>query len=67
MALRRSEYIIGTPQDWAALDPVLTNHQLGIEEPDWRIKIGDGVTTYSQLDFVTTGIEGYDEIDGGTP
>lgn len=67
MAIRRAEYLIGTAADWAASNPIVPKGQLAVETPANAIKIGDGVTRYDQLDFVTTGTGAYDLIDGGTP
>ena len=67
MAIRRAEYLAGTHADWTSLNPILPRGQLAVEVPANAIKIGDGVTPYNALDFVTSGSGEFDEIDGGKP
>jgi hypothetical protein len=65
--IRRSEYLVGTEADWAIVNPVVQKGQLAVVTPINAIKIGDGVSRFDTLDFVTTGTGEYDQIDGGTP
>ncbi|WP_439539461.1 hypothetical protein [Sphingomonas sp.] len=43
----------GTAAEWAADDPILKVRELGIETDTRRIKIGDGVTPWSGLDYLS--------------
>jgi hypothetical protein len=42
----------GTAAQWAAADPVLGDGEMGIDKTNAIIKIGDGVTPWSQIDLV---------------
>lgn len=67
MAIRRSEYLIGTQAEWSKVNPILSTGQMAVVAGTNAIKIGDGTTRYDDLDFVTTGTGEYDQIDGGRP
>lgn len=52
--LARMQQLFGTTADWAANDIVLGSGELGLElDTDGRVsgKVGDGVKTYSNLDY----------------
>lgn len=44
----------GTAAEWAAADPVLLAGELGAETDTDKIKIGNGVDVYSDLDYLST-------------
>jgi len=48
----------GTTAQWAAADPVLLTAEIGVDTDIKRMKIGDGITPWSQLKF-----EGGEEIE----
>lgn len=43
----------GTAAQWTVANPILANRQLGVETDKRRIKIGDGVTAWTSLDYAT--------------
>lgn len=52
---KRMSQLIGTTADWAANDIVLGNGEIGMELSAGvvRLKVGDGVKTFSSLDYAT--------------
>lgn len=64
MSFRRAEYIIGTTEDWV-VNPVLPDGQLAADTDANSLKIGDGITPWDDLDYITAdpfiGV-----IDGGS-
>lgn len=42
----------GTADEWIAANPVLDEGEPGVEMPDGLLKIGDGATKWSSLDYV---------------
>lgn len=65
MAIRRSEYLIGTDAEWAAQNPVLSKGQLAVSTPGNYMKFGDGVTRYVALPYASSSPTG--PFDGGNP
>jgi len=54
-----------TAANWTSADPVLAQGEMGIERDTGKVKLGDGVTTWENLDYAPlTGVT--EEIDGGT-
>ncbi|GHU73432.1 hypothetical protein AGMMS49992_11970 [Clostridia bacterium] len=47
----------GTAARMAANNPVLKNRELGVETDTRRIKIGNGSTTWNNLDYIATGTQ----------
>lgn len=66
MAVRRSEYLVGSEADWAAQNPVLKMGQLALSTPNNRMKFGDGVTPYASLPYASTGSGITGPLDGGS-
>lgn len=62
-----------TAAEWTAADPVLAERELALETDTGKIKIGDGATSWTSLDY--SGLPGpqgpsgesVGTIDGGTP
>ena len=53
-----------TAANWTAADPVLAQGEMGLESDTRLFKIGDGVSTWSELDYSPlTGVP--TTIDGG--
>jgi hypothetical protein len=52
--LKRMVQLRGSPADWAVADPVLLEGEVALEQDANRprLKIGDGVRTYSQLPYL---------------
>lgn len=40
--------------NWSEVDPVLSDGEPGYDKTSKRLKIGDGVTPWSQLNYVTS-------------
>lgn len=54
-----------TAANWTSADPVLAQGEVGIERDTGKAKLGDGVTTWENLDYALgTGVT--EEIDGGS-
>ena len=54
-----------TASNWTSADPVLAQGELGVENDTGKVKLGDGVKSWSQLDYAPlTGAP--DEIEGGS-
>ena len=54
-----------TAANWAAADPILAQGEMGLESDTRLFKIGDGESTWSELEYgPLTGIP--NTIDGGT-
>lgn len=54
-----------TASNWTSADPVLALGEMGIESDTKKVKLGDGVNNWSDLDYAPlTGTP--DEIDGGS-
>lgn len=54
-----------TAANWTSADPVLAQGEFGIENDTGKVKLGDGVSTWSELDYAPlTGTP--EEIEGGT-
>jgi len=54
-----------TAANWTSADPVLAQGEMGIERDTGRVKLGDGVTAWENLDYAP--LQGVaEEIDGGS-
>jgi len=54
-----------TASNWTSADPVLAQGELGVENDTGKVKLGDGVNSWSQLDYAPlTGTP--EEIEGGS-
>jgi hypothetical protein len=54
-----------TAANWSSTNPILAQGEMGIETDTRLFKIGDGVNTWSELQYgPLTGLP--DSIDGGT-
>lgn len=42
-----------TANNWSSRNPILAEGELGIKTPAGKIKIGDGVTTWNSLPYLT--------------
>ena len=58
--LRRDE-----AADWTLKNPVLEDGEPGFEKDTLKLKIGDGVTPWNQLDYLASGNGGPIIVDGG--
>lgn len=67
MAIRRSDVLVGTAAEWASVNPILGRGQMGVDSTTGGIKIGNGSTRWSALEFEGANIENDGVIDGGTP
>ena len=54
----------GTADEWETVDPVLAVAEMGIETDTKLFKIGDGIHTWTELDY--GGLKGYDGSAGYT-
>ena len=50
--LRRRQERVDTAANWASANPVLLDGELGYDKTADRMKVGDGVSAWSALDFV---------------
>ena len=50
--------------NWTSSDPILAQAELGIESDTGRIKLGDGVSSWSELSYAPLA-DTPTEIDGG--
>ena len=54
-----------TASNWTSADPILAQGEFGIESDTSKVKLGDGVTSWSGLGYAPlTGTP--EEIDGGS-
>lgn len=53
-----------TAANWTAADPILAQGEMGLETDTRLFKIGNGVDTWSELEYGAVGLP--DTIDGGT-
>jgi hypothetical protein len=51
--IRRKEYQFGKKEDWETLNPRLNVGDLAVSYPDGGIKVGDGESSYNELDSIT--------------
>jgi len=54
-----------TASNWTSADPVLAQGEFGIENDTGKVKLGDGVNSWSQLDYAPLA-GAPDEIEGGS-
>jgi hypothetical protein len=45
----------GTSTEWAAKNPILAAGELGVDTTQSKIKLGDGITAWNSLDYITSG------------
>jgi hypothetical protein len=55
----------GSSAEWAELDPIIATNEIVYDRSRNSIKIGDGVTRYSELPFINSGGV-LTDIDGGS-
>jgi len=53
-----------TAANWSSANPILAQGEMGIETDTKLFKIGDGVNTWSELEYGAVGLP--DSIDGGS-
>ena len=56
-ARQRQKY--DTSTNWASKNPVLLAGELGIESDTKKMKVGDGVTNWNTLDYISVDLSGY--------
>lgn len=56
----------GTAAEWTTADSVLADAEIGVESDTGKIKIGDGVTTWTALAYFTGGGAGSGDVVGPT-
>ena len=52
----------GTASDWTSVNPVLAGGEIGFETNTGKLKIGDGTTSWSSLDYVASDAPAVGEI-----
>ena len=74
MAFARIQIRRDTAADWTTADPILTDGEMGYETDTGKMKIGDGSTVWTSLDYADLGYSlefgdtAWHEIgDGGEP
>lgn len=45
-----------TSENWGSANPVLASGEFGYETDTGKLKVGNGATTWSQLDYVTADV-----------
>ncbi len=45
-----------TAANWASANPILASGEFGYETDTGKLKVGNGTTTWSQLDYVTADV-----------
>ena len=45
---------VDTFSDWSSLNPILARGQSGYEIDSGKLKIGDGISNWNDLDYVTS-------------
>lgn len=53
-----------TAAAWTTANPILTSAEVGVETDTGMFKVGDGVTAWTALDYVLSGVEGMVVHDG---
>ena len=46
----------GTASEWTESNPILASGEFGYETDTGMLKVGNGTTTWSQLDYVTADV-----------
>ena len=49
----RFKQLSKTSTEWASLNPTLLEGEIGFEKDTKKIKVGDGITAWNNLDYVT--------------
>lgn len=52
MTILKNEIKVFTHQEWIAINPILLDGEIACEKDTKRFKMGDGVTTYKDLDYI---------------
>ena len=65
MAVHRTRQRGGTTAEWLAADTVLAVGEIGFETNSTRFKVGDGVTSWNNLDYATLGDTNVDARNHG--
>ena len=52
----------GTASDWTSVNPILAGGEIGFETNTGKLKIGDGTTSWSSLDYVASDVPAVGEI-----
>ena len=62
MATVRLQLRRGTAADWASVNPVLAAGEMGVETDTRKVKVGDGATSWSGLDYIASDSPAIGEI-----
>ena len=62
MATVRLQLRRGTAADWASVNPVLAAGEMGVETDTRKVKVGDGATSWSGLDYIASDSPAISEI-----
>lgn len=60
MQLVRFQLKRDTANDWASCNPVLLDGELGLESDTRKLKAGDGINTWNNLDYLNLSSEAMD-------
>ena len=53
----------GLKSEWESSDPILSDGEIGVERDTGDFKIGNGVKSWSELDYANTSLVDGDEFD----
>ena len=53
----------GLKSEWESADPILSDGEIGVERDTGDFKIGNGVKSWSELDYANTSLVDGDEFD----
>ena len=62
MATVRLQLRRGTAADWTSVNPVLAAGEMGVETDTRKVKVGDGATSWSGLDYIASDSPAIGEI-----
>lgn len=62
MATVRIQVRRGTSSDWTSVNPTLAAGEMGVETNTRKLKIGDGTTAWTSLDYIASDVAAIDEI-----
>ena len=62
MATVRLQLRRGTAADWTSVNPVLAAGEMGVETDTRKVKVGDGATSWSGLDYIASDSPAISEI-----
>lgn len=63
MARQQIQIRRDTAANWTAANPVLANGEWALETDTRLLKLGDGVTAWTALDYFTTGVRNLVDLD----